>query len=235
LRYEDESLVVALGAVLPGQFVQCQVRVISAQVAFKPRRVLQVLVEDDLTQASLRLFYFNEALRQRFVPGAQIRVLGQARRTPSGVEFIHPKIRWGWQSDEQRSVAGLVSIYPTTQGLAQHVIGRYIAQALSTATPLEWLPPDVLKRLHLPELPVAIAQLHKPLPHAHAASDLERLERRADAHGATLVTTLKDWQRLPEGWGGRVVALPLVLDAKVVAEIASAALARLRARRAGTT
>ncbi|MFM1849841.1 MAG: hypothetical protein RL446_680, partial [Pseudomonadota bacterium] len=51
LRYEDESQVVSLGAVLPGQTVQCQVTVLSAQVVFKPRRMLVVLVQGDLTQA----------------------------------------------------------------------------------------------------------------------------------------------------------------------------------------
>jgi tetraacyldisaccharide 4'-kinase len=67
--------------------------------------------------------------------------------------------------------------------------------------------------------------------HPYAASDLERLQRRADIHGATLVTTVKDWQRLPQGWRERVVALPLVLDSRMVEAIASAALARIGPRR----
>ena len=96
------------------------------------------------------------------------------------------------------------------------------------------LPDKFFAALRQADLQLA-ATVGFPDHHPYAAADLERLERRADAHGATLVTTLKDWQRLPEGWAGRVVALPLVLDAQVVAEIASAALARLGARRAGTT
>ena len=96
------------------------------------------------------------------------------------------------------------------------------------------LPDKFFAALRQADLQLA-ATVGFPDHHPYAAADLERLERRADAHGATLVTTLKDWQRLPEGWGSRVVALPLVLDAQVVAEIASAALARLGARRAGTT
>ena len=42
LRYEDESQVVPLGSVMPGQTVQCQVTVLTAQVVFKPRRMLVV-------------------------------------------------------------------------------------------------------------------------------------------------------------------------------------------------
>lgn len=69
-----------------------------------------------------------------------------------------------------------------------------------------------------------------PDHHPYAATDLERLKRRAEVHGATLVTTLKDWQRLPDGWGELVEAIPLVLDPLAVAEITTAALARLGAR-----
>ncbi|KMM17145.1 tetraacyldisaccharide 4'-kinase [Synechococcus sp. GFB01] len=70
-----------------------------------------------------------------------------------------------------------------------------------------------------------------PDHHPYAASDLERLQRRADIHGATLVTTVKDWQRLPDGWREKVVALPLVLDSRMVEAITSAALARMAPRR----
>jgi tetraacyldisaccharide 4'-kinase len=70
--------------------------------------------------------------------------------------------------------------------------------------------------------------------HPYAAPDLERLQRRADIHGATLVTTVKDWQRLPDGWRERVVALPLVLDSRMVEAIAAAALARIGPRRLET-
>jgi ATP-dependent DNA helicase RecG len=180
LRYEDESRVVPLGSVLPGQSVQCQVRVLSTQVVFKPRRMLVVLVEDDQTQASLRFIYFNEALRQRFVAGAAIRIIGPARRAPHGIEFIHPKIRWGWLEDEESAGAGagLVSIYPTTQGLAQHVLSRHIQQALASAMPSEWLGQETLRTLGLPDLPTAIRTLHSPALEAHEPTDLEPCWRR---------------------------------------------------------
>ncbi|MGA1336477.1 MAG: ATP-dependent DNA helicase RecG [Burkholderiaceae bacterium] len=178
LRYEDESQVVSLGAVLPGQTVQCQVTVLSAQVVFKPRRMLVVLVQGDLTQASLRFIYFNESLRQRFVPGEQLRFIGQARRAPNGLEFIHPKIRWGWLEPDQPVSPTLVSIYPTTQGLTQPVIARHIAQALASAMPAEWLDQQTLQTLGLPDLPRAIETLHRPPIHAHGPAELEPCWRR---------------------------------------------------------
>jgi tetraacyldisaccharide 4'-kinase len=61
-----------------------------------------------------------------------------------------------------------------------------------------------------------VERLGFPDHHPYAQRDLERLQHHADAHRATLVTTLKDWQRLPAGWRQRVVPLPLVLDPEAV-------------------
>ena len=63
--------------------------------------------------------------------------------------------------------------------------------------------------------------------HPYAQADLERLQHRADCHSATLVTTVKDWQRLPLAWQERVVAMPLVLNPPAVAAIADSVLRHL--------
>lgn len=60
-----------------------------------------------------------------------------------------------------------------------------------------------------------------PDHHAYAERELEQLRRQADAVGATLVTTVKDWQRLPPSWQQRVEALPPELDARAVLDIAA--------------
>lgn len=46
---------------------------------------------------------------------------------------------------------------------------------------------------------------HRP----YAAADLQALAARADAAGAGLVTTEKDWARLPPDWRARVVSWPV--------------------------
>jgi len=66
-----------------------------------------------------------------------------------------------------------------------------------------------------------------PDHHPYAQPDLDRLKHRADCHSATLVTTVKDWQRLPLAWQERVVAMPLVLNPPVVASITDSVLRRL--------
>ena len=66
-----------------------------------------------------------------------------------------------------------------------------------------------------------------PDHHPYAPQDLHRLQQRAATLDATLVTTVKDWQRLPAAWQAGVVALPLVLDTQVLAAITDAVVQRL--------
>ncbi len=74
---------------------------------------------------------------------------------------------------------------------------------------------------------LVVQRLGFPDHHPYAQADLERLQHRANALHATLVTTVKDWQRLPHGWQQRVVALPLELDSAAVAAITAATLRQL--------
>ncbi len=72
-----------------------------------------------------------------------------------------------------------------------------------------------------------------PDHHPYARQDLDRLQQRASTLRATLVTTVKDWQRLPAGWQERVVPLPLVLDPQAASALADEVLERLGQRPGG--
>ncbi|MDO9222217.1 MAG: tetraacyldisaccharide 4'-kinase, partial [Caulobacter sp.] len=48
-----------------------------------------------------------------------------------------------------------------------------------------------------------------PDHHPYSAADLALLEDVAARHGAGLVTTEKDWVRLPPDWRGKAVAWPV--------------------------
>jgi len=164
LRYEDESQVWPLSRFQTGDSGQCQVVVVEVRVVFKPRRTLLIRVADESGEGLLRFLYFKEAMRQSFVAGQRIRVVGQARRLGLGeVEFIHPRIRQGWLTEEALAKQPLVAVYPTTQGLSQAVIRRAVTQALSGHRPAEWLPTAWQKRFGLVSLPEAFVALHRPV------------------------------------------------------------------------
>ena len=101
LRYENESQVWLIDQVVPGQFAQIQVKVISSRIVFRPRRTLLIEVEDDTGRAMLRFLYFKDAQKNAYAPGQKIRVLGESRRSLGGLEFIHPRIRSGWLAPEE--------------------------------------------------------------------------------------------------------------------------------------
>ena len=116
LRYENESQVWSIDQVVPGQFAQIQVQVVSSRIVFRPRRTLLVEVEDDTGSAVLRFLHFRDAQKNAYVPGHKIRVLGESRRSLAGVEFIHPRTRVGWLPIEKIGSQPLLPVYPTTAG-----------------------------------------------------------------------------------------------------------------------
>lgn len=68
-----------------------------------------------------------------------------------------------------------------------------------------------------------------PDHHPYAQADLERLLAMAEAKGgATLVTTVKDWHRLPPHSRSVVAAVPLVLEPEALRALADLVQARLR-------
>ena len=48
--------------------------------------------------------------------------------------------------------------------------------------------------------------------HLYSQQDLAQIQEDAQRHGAELITTQKDWMRLPADWRGRVAMLPVSVD-----------------------
>ncbi len=178
LRYENESKVWSINSVVAGQNVQIQVRVVSARIVFRPRRMLVVEVEDDTGSAMLRFIYFKDAQKNAYIPGAKLRVLGEARKSIAGLEFIHPRTRSGWLEKEAIETQPLVPVYPTTAGLAQHVLRRAVTKALDQALPAEWLPKSLLDQHRLMSLPDAIRLIHQPPADAETSGLIAQIADR---------------------------------------------------------
>ncbi|MFQ6539353.1 MULTISPECIES: tetraacyldisaccharide 4'-kinase [Aphanothece] len=73
-----------------------------------------------------------------------------------------------------------------------------------------------------------------PDHHPYAQADMDRLAALAQARGgATLVTTVKDWHRIPASQRAGVAAVPLLLDPEALTSLADAVQSLLRQRDAG--
>ena len=173
--YEDRTRVWPLGDVAPGMKVQIIARVEQANIRFGRRRSLLVSLTDGTGRIGMRLFHFSKAQMRQFEPGQWLRLFGEVRPGPRGLEMAHPEYRLA----ASREAAGaeveatLTPIYSVTSGITnprlRGLIGRALDDCLGALDdPLGPLPAQFSQ---LPSLQAAIKTLHRPPPDA----DLQQL------------------------------------------------------------
>ncbi|MHB8758760.1 MAG: ATP-dependent DNA helicase RecG, partial [Thiobacillus sp.] len=149
LRWEDETRITPIGELLPGQTAQVQACVREAKVAYRPRRMLTLTVEDDSGVLGIRFLHFYPSHLKAFQAGERFRFNGEVRGGFLGLEMVHP--RFVKADDDTPLPTGLTPVYPTTAGLGQTSLRKLIERAL--ATPIdETLPREWLEELGLAEL-----------------------------------------------------------------------------------
>ncbi|MCL5967804.1 MAG: ATP-dependent DNA helicase RecG [Betaproteobacteria bacterium] len=181
LRYEDQTRITPLAQAQPGQTLQLEGTVRSAEVRSGGRRQLQVLLDDGSGCCTLLFFHFSGAQHKALAPGTRIRARGELRHGLFGPTLLHPQ----WQRAEGELPRSLTPVYPASAGLPQAYLRRAIASALERADLSETVPPQAwadCPGLAGGGLRAALLGLHQPPPEVALAS----LEDRS--HPA--------WQRL---------------------------------------
>ena len=79
LRWEDETRITPIRDLLPGQTAQVQAVVREASVAYRPRRMLTLTVEDDSGVLGMRFLNFYPSHLKLFQPGESFRFIGDIR------------------------------------------------------------------------------------------------------------------------------------------------------------
>lgn len=160
LRYEDETELTAIETLAPGETVQVQGVITHNEVTFRPRRTLVCRMQDGEGELYLRFLNFYPSQIKLLAVDKQVRVIGEVRMGYYGLEMVHPKCRAvGEDTPLQTS---LTPIYPTTAGLSQSALRKYIANALDVITPTDPLPEAIRKKLQLLEFLPSIKLLHNP-------------------------------------------------------------------------
>jgi ATP-dependent DNA helicase RecG len=164
LRYEDRTRVVPLGELRPGQRAAVEGEVLLTEIAFRGRRQLLCRIGDGSGSLTLRFFYFTVQQQVGLARGVRIRCFGEVRRSPNGLEMVHPEYR---RVDREAAVAEehLTPIYPGTEGITQGRLRQLVRMALEqiNASKIEdWLPAAVLADLRLPSLREALQYVHRP-------------------------------------------------------------------------
>ena len=170
LRYEDETRIVRLRDAREGDTVQIEATVTRCDVAYKPRRQLQVVVDDGSDTCTLRFFNFFGSMEKSLAVGQRVRVRGELRGGFLGWAMLHPSYKPAGGPLPQ----ALTPVYPTSAGLPQAYLRKAIVDALARALRQgafdETLPADdrsaprwtlarALQFLHHPTPDVSMAQL----------------------------------------------------------------------------
>jgi len=165
-RYQDRTRLTPIGSLRPGSEALVSGAIELADVVFRGRRSLLVRLSDGTGHLTLRFFHFSGAQQDNLARGRRLRIFGEARLGPSGIEMIHPEYEVLGEDVAPQPEPMLTPFYPTTEGVHQLTVRKLVTQALDrhlTGIP-EWLPDELLAELRLPTLAEALAYVHRPPP-----------------------------------------------------------------------
>lgn len=172
LRYEDETKIMRIDDLLPGVSAQVEGEIIHSEVAYRPRRSLICQLQDESGILFLRFLNFYPSQQKQLAIGKKIRALGEGREGYFGMEMVHPKCHVAGENTPLKQA--LTPIYPTTAGLPQPSLRKYILSALNTVELSDTLPAKILSKLKLPTFDESVKLLHNPPPQIDEAALLER-------------------------------------------------------------
>lgn len=177
LRFEDETFVTPVAAAAQGVSVQCDVTVISCEVAFRPRRQLIAKARDAAgSLLVLRFLNFYPSQQKQLQVGAHIRAFGEIRVGFFGLEMVHPRCQRVDEDDVLPQT--LTPVYPTTAGVGQATLRRLITRALTLADLSETLPELILQQHGLAPFAESVRLLHQPPP-AEFGESIDRVQQQA--------------------------------------------------------
>ncbi len=162
LRYEDETRIVPIAEVRAGETCQVAGEVVQAEVVARPRRMLQVELDDGTGRIALRFLHFYPSQVGQLAVGRRVRAHGDVRGGLFGLEMVHPRYRM--TGPGERLPRTLTPVYPTVHGIGQAELRRTILEALGAADWPDTLRPGTAQRLGLPPLMDSLRLLHQPTP-----------------------------------------------------------------------
>ena len=145
LRYIDETRITPIRDLRTGDHVQIEGEIVHNEVTYKPRKALVARLQDaGGQQLSLRFLHFYPSQISALKVGTKLRVFGEVRGGFFGWEMVHPQFRS--VEDEEPVVETLTPIYPTTAGLTQGALRKWIKWAFANGDLTETLPAATYKK-----------------------------------------------------------------------------------------
>ncbi len=172
LRYQDRTRVRPIGSLRPGDEAVVDATIEHAEVGGGRRRALLARVHDGTGGLTLRWFHFSARQREQFARGTLLRLYGEVRPGPSGLEIAHPEYRRMTPGAEPPLDQTLTPVYPATEGLGQSTLRRIAGAALDRLERSGDLVDHATAAIPdgLPALTSALVTAHRPPPDIDVAA-----------------------------------------------------------------
>tara|TARA_R110002126_G_scaffold98045_30_gene228181 strand:- start:510 stop:2591 length:2082 start_codon:yes stop_codon:yes gene_type:complete len=167
LRYEDRTRIYPIADLMPLIHASVQAEVLSSEIQFGKRRSWLVKVSDGSGTLTCRFFHFSAAQKNAVTPGVKLRLFGEVKRGPRGIEMLHPEYRVQQDEPLVQVAETLTPVYPTTEGVKQTSWRKLTDAALDYLkryAAAEYLPANLLSSPW--SLADALAYIHRPPPDA---------------------------------------------------------------------
>ncbi len=159
-RYDDETSVVNIRDAQVGDVVQIEGTVVASKVIYRPRRILNVIIEDHSAAVNIKFFNFYGSQVKTLVSGARIRAIGEVRVFNTGFELIHPRYKIVEEGTPLPKY--LTPIYPTGAGVRQPTLRRLVKIALEKISTQDTLSLEIRQKYNLMKYSEALSVLHSP-------------------------------------------------------------------------
>ena len=162
-RYIDETKTDLIKNIRPGSMYQIEVKIISIEASYRPRKNLTVYVQDVTGDLKLRFINFYPSQIKQFEEGKILRVYGEVRSNSFLFEMVHPQ--YEFISIDTPLKNFYTPVYPVTEGLSQKLIFKLVQKVFEQEN-LDEQYPDYFGNLYrersLPSLLEALKLIHKP-------------------------------------------------------------------------
>jgi ATP-dependent DNA helicase RecG len=168
IRYEDRRRMKKIS-----QLILKAKEVVSGEIAamgevfYGRRRTFEIAISDGSGFLKLKWFHYRLPLmKKRYKIGQRIVVYGEVGIFGGHKEIIHPDVEMFESDDERDSISfnAIVPVYSQVGNMHQKTIRKIIRGVVDEFASLVIgsVPPDILKRYGLMELPNAVAEAHNP-------------------------------------------------------------------------
>ncbi len=160
-RYEDFSSVTKIAELRPNKktTIKGKVKVIqSAKTSAKKMPYTEALIEDETT--TVKVIWFYQPYLVKTLQKAELFISGTPTYRSDGLQFINPT--YEKINKEVIHTAGIIPIYPETEGLSSKWIRYILKNILREVSIKETLPPQIIKEFNLLSVNEALKKIHFP-------------------------------------------------------------------------